>query len=138
MIIIRRSCDIICETNLLLIFKSFFYLVFIDMNKWHDSRGREGDHLYSSLPLPLAHEHSDIYFQLCIWDDYRRFSIAVHAISRLILDEIYLPLGISVWLNVNWIQKFLKLWDWWHNHQCSFYKQYFVFPKQLRPTTRLT
>ena len=25
-----------------------------------------GDYLYSYLPLPSAHEHSDIYLQLCM------------------------------------------------------------------------
>ena len=31
-----------------------------------DSKGREGTIFYSTLPLPPADEHSDIYLQLCI------------------------------------------------------------------------
>ena len=34
---------------------------FIDTEDSQDCRGREGTLFYSSLPLPPAHEHSDIY-----------------------------------------------------------------------------
>ena len=44
---------------------------------------------YSTLPLPLAHEHSDIYLQLCMWGDYHVFLIATLVFTRLLLDEIY-------------------------------------------------
>ena len=40
-------------------------LSFTDTDNSQDSRGREGTFLYSTLPLPPAHEHSDIYVQLC-------------------------------------------------------------------------
>ena len=46
----------------------FFFLSgfsFMDTDNSQDSRGREGIFVYSSLPLPPAHEHSDIYLQLC-------------------------------------------------------------------------
>ena len=36
-----------------------------DIDDSQDSRGREGTIFYSTLPLPPAHEHSDIYLQLC-------------------------------------------------------------------------
>ena len=36
-----------------------------DTNNSQDSRAREGTFFYSNLPLPPAHEHSDIHFQLC-------------------------------------------------------------------------
>ena len=39
---------------------------FTDTDDLHDSRGREGTIFYSTLPLPPALEHSDIYLQLCI------------------------------------------------------------------------
>ena len=41
-----------------------------------DSRGREGIIFYSTLPLPLYHEHSDIYLQFCMRDDYHIILIA--------------------------------------------------------------
>ena len=70
----------------------FFFLSgfsFTDTDDLQDSRGREGTIFYSTLPLPPAHEHSDIYMQLCIWDDYHIFLIAPFVFTRLLLDEIY-------------------------------------------------
>ena len=101
--------------------------------------GRDG-YLYSTILLPLAHEHWDIYLQFYIWDNYLVFltpwtqevnltyitgsenvqdvfwtpyirsiyvlclrGIIVHLITRLLLDWIYRPLKISIWLNVNYI-----------------------------------
>ena len=62
-------------------------------------RGEGGEHLYSSLPIPPVHEHSDIYLQLCMWDDYYVFSIASLVTTRLILSEIYLPsYWTTIWL----------------------------------------
>ena len=52
----------------------FFFILsgfsFTDTDNSKDNRGREGIFIYSALPLPPAHEHSDIYVQLCTWDDY--------------------------------------------------------------------
>ena len=70
----------------------FFFLsgfFFTDTDNSQDSRGREGTIFYSTLPLPPAHEHSDIYLQLCMWDDYHIFLIARLVFTRLLLDEIY-------------------------------------------------
>ena len=47
---------------------TFFFLPglsFTDTENSQDSRGSEGTFFYSTLPLPPAHEHSDIYVQLC-------------------------------------------------------------------------
>ena len=47
----------------------FFFLSgfsFTDTDDSQDSRGREGTIFHSTLPLPPAHEHSDIYLQLCM------------------------------------------------------------------------
>ena len=49
--------------------KIFFFLSgfsFTNTDDSQDSRGREGTIFYSTLPLPPAHEHSDIYLQLCM------------------------------------------------------------------------
>ena len=46
----------------------FFFLSgvsFTDTDNSQDSWGREGTFSYSTLPLPTAHEHSDIYVQFC-------------------------------------------------------------------------
>ena len=41
------------------------------------------------LCTPPAHEHWDIYLQLCMWDEYHVFLIATLVFTRLLLDEIY-------------------------------------------------
>ena len=61
----------------------------MDTDDLQDSRGREGTIFYSTLPLSPAHEHSDIYLQLCMSDDYHIFLIAPLVFTRLLLDEIY-------------------------------------------------
>ena len=71
-------------------------LSFTGTDNSQDSRGREGTIFYSTLPLPPAHEHSDIYLQLRKWDDYHIFSIAMLAFTRRLLDEIYHR--IIIWL----------------------------------------
>ena len=62
---------------------------FTNTDDSQDSKGREGTIFYSTLPLPPAHEHWDIYLQLCMWDDYHIFLIAPLVFTRLLLDEIY-------------------------------------------------
>ena len=62
---------------------------FIYTDDLQDNRGREGTVFYSTPPLPPAHEHWDIYLQLCMWDDYHVFLIATLVFTRLLLDEIY-------------------------------------------------
>ena len=67
----------------------FIRVFFTDTHDSRDSRGREGNIFYSTLPHPPAHEHYDIYLQLSIWDDYHVFLIATLVFARLLLDEIY-------------------------------------------------
>ena len=70
----------------------FFFSIrvsFTDTDNLQDSGGKEGTIFYSTLPLPPAHEHSDIYLQLCMWDDYHIFLIAPLVFTRLLLDDIY-------------------------------------------------
>ena len=62
---------------------------FTDTDDSQDSKGREGTIFYSTLTLPPAHKHWDIYLQLCMWDDYHVFLIATLVFTRLLLDEIY-------------------------------------------------
>lgn len=56
-------------------------------------QGRGRCHLYSSLPF---NETSEIYQQFCNWDCSLIFSVAAHAITRLSVNKIYQPLGISI------------------------------------------
>ena len=49
---------------------------FSDTDESQDSRGRKETIFYSTLPFPPAHKHSDIYLQICMWDDYHIFLIA--------------------------------------------------------------
>ena len=82
----------------------FFWspLSFTDTDDSEDSRGREGTFVYSALPLPPAHEHSDIHLKLCIWDDCLAFLIAILVFTRLLLDKIYhlTELPFDWWCNV--------------------------------------
>ena len=62
----------------------------MDTDDSQDSREREGTIYYSTLPLPPTHKHSDIYFQLSIWDDYHIFFIFIN---------LFFPLyWITIWL----------------------------------------
>ena len=72
------------------IFFSIWFF-FMDTDDSQDSRvrGRKRTIFYSTLPLPLADEISDIYLQLCVWDDYHMFLIAPLVFTRLLLHEIY-------------------------------------------------
>ena len=79
----------------------FFFLSgfsFTDFYNSQNSRGREGTIFNSTLPLPLAHKHSDIYLQLCMWDDYHIFFISTLVFTRLLLVEIFPHYQIAIWL----------------------------------------
>ena len=67
----------------------FIRVFFTDTYDSQDRRGREGTIFYSTLPLSPAHEHWDIYLQLCMWDDYHVFLIATLVFTRLLLDEFF-------------------------------------------------
>ena len=40
---------------------------------------------------------------LCIWDDYLIFSIAVHVITTLLLNNTIAPIETRIWSNVNFV-----------------------------------
>ena len=87
--------------------KKLFFSIrvfFTDTNDSQDSRGREETIFYSTLPLPPADKHWDIYLQLCMWDDYRVFLIATLVFTRLLLGEILPPYQITI-----------SMIDWWCN-----------------------
>ena len=81
-------------------FIAFFSIRMFFHGHWRltGQRGMGGTIFYSTLPLPPAHEYSDIYLQLWMWDDYHIFLIASRIFTRLLLDEILPPYWIAIWL----------------------------------------
>ena len=72
--------------------QQFFFLSefsFTDTEDSQDSRRRKRIIFYSTLPLPPAHEHWDIYLQLCMWDNYHVFLIVTFVFTRMLLGEFY-------------------------------------------------
>ena len=69
----------------------FFFILsefsFTDTDNSQDSREREGTIFYSTLPLPSAHEQSDIYLELSMSDDYHIFNHTT-CIYQTATDEI--------------------------------------------------
>ena len=63
---------------------------FTDIDNSQDSKRREGSIFCSTLPLSPTHKHSDIYLQLCTWDDYHIFLITTLVFTRLLLDIYHL------------------------------------------------
>ena len=71
----------------------FFFQSFISRTQTTHRTAGEGKGS-SFIPLycfqlPLANENSDIYLQLCKWDDNHMFLIAPLVFTRLLFDEIY-------------------------------------------------
>ena len=72
--------------------QQFFFLSefsFTETEDLQDSRRRKRIIFYSTLPLPPAHEHWDIYLQLCMWDNYHVFLIVTFVFTRMLLGEFY-------------------------------------------------
>ena len=71
--------------------KTFFSIKVFFNRHWRfiGQQGKGGNHLYSSLPLPSTDEHSDVYMQLCTWDDYHIYLFTPLVTTRLLFDEIY-------------------------------------------------
>ena len=85
--------------------RTFFYQGFFSQTLTIHRTAREGrgSCFYSTLPLPPAHEHSDISLQLCMWDDYHVFLIATLVFTRLLLDEIFHLIELPFdWL-IDWL-----------------------------------
>ena len=84
-----KMCFFITNSSAVLLF--FFSIRVFFHGHWQltGQQGKGGDLFFPTLPLPPAHEHSDIYLQLCEWDDYHIFLIALLVFTRLQLHEIY-------------------------------------------------
>ena len=75
-------------SSVFFLFCFFFYQGFLSRTlTTHRTAGEGRGPSYSTLPP--AREHSDIYLQLCTWDDYHIFLIATLVFTRLQLDESY-------------------------------------------------
>ena len=95
-------------------FVFFFYQGFLSWTlTTHRTAGEgRGTFLFSTLPVPPACEHSDIYVQLCTRDDCHTFLIATLVFIRLLLDEIYHRIELLFdWLMWCWF-KFVCLLIW--------------------------
>ena len=92
--------------------KVFIYLFFFCQDFFHRYWRIKGqqekgvDHLYSPLPLPSVHEHSDIYLQLCMWDVNHVFLITPLVINKLLLNENY-HLGELI---LDWLMMTMEYW----------------------------
>ena len=88
------------------IWSFFFYQGFLlrALTTHRVAREGRGDHLIFHSTTSTAHEHSNIYLQLCTRDDYDIFLIATLVFTRLLLDGIY----HQIELLFNW----LMMWCW--------------------------
>ena len=72
---------------------------FKDTDNSQDSRERQGNIFYSTVPLPPAHKHSDIYLQICMWDDYHIYILNCTACTNQTAAQWDLPpYWITIWL----------------------------------------
>ena len=84
---------------------SFIRVFFRDTGNSQNSREREGTIFYSTVPLPPAHEHWDIYLQLCMWDDY---NACVYQTATLrYLQPYWITICVIYW----WCN--VCLFNWW-------------------------
>ena len=75
---------------------------FTDTDKTQDGRGRQETIFYSTLSLPPAHEHSDIYLQLCnfrttcIYQTATRWDLPSYRITIWLIDNVTLVFVCSL------------------------------------------
>ena len=84
-----------------MVYSSFCFLsgYFVPTETIYETAGARRGHLSSYLPITPAHNNSDIYLQMCIWDDNGIILITAHVTEVIYrTDEIYLTLGFSVLL----------------------------------------
>ena len=87
---------------------------FTNTDDSQDSRGREETIFPHSSTSTPAHVHSDIYLQLCTWDNCHIFLIALLVVTRLLFDEINTLLNyhvINSWYDVTFcLIVYLIIW----------------------------
>ena len=68
----------------------FFFFFFFFRHWWFTGQqGKRRGHFYFSLSHSTVHGHSDLYLQLCMWDNCHIFSVALLLSTKLLLNEIY-------------------------------------------------
>ena len=82
--------DMILYLSISVFFRRHWRFKWQQRKKWH--------HLYSPLPIPLAYEYSNIYLELCMWDDYYSMRF-ITLLNHQLIDW---------WLKVNFC-----LFAWW-------------------------
>ena len=116
---------------------SFFSIRVFFHGHWRltGQQGKGGDHRHSTIPLPPAHEHLDIYFATlhvrwlshisnrtaCIYQAATRWDLPPYRITIWLIDDVMLILFVYVliWFKVSvtaiWHWKPVDsniLWDW--------------------------
>ena len=97
----------------------FFFLSgfpFTDTDSSQSSRGREGTFVYSTLLLLPAHDYSDLYLQLCLWDGNHVFLITTLVYQTATQWDLP-PYWITIWLIDWWCD--VCLFNWWFD--CRFF-----------------
>ena len=100
------------QTSLDRFHEGFFLLgfSFTATDDSQDGRGREGT-IYSTLPLPSAHEHSDIYFATFHVRWLSHISNRTACIFRAATWLDLPPYRITIWL-INDVMLFVYLLSW--------------------------
>ena len=100
-------------------FLFFFSIrVFFHEHWWlTGQQGKGGTIFYSALPLPPAPEHSDIYLQLCMWDDYHIFNCTACIYQTTTRWDLP-PYRINIWLIDDVTLSFCLFTSWF---DCSFF-----------------
>ena len=89
----------------------FIRVFFTDTDNSQDSRGREGTIFYSTLPLPPAHEHSDIFATLHVrWLSriFNRNACVYQTATRWDLP----PYRITIWVVDWWCRDCIAVNTW--------------------------
>ena len=89
----------------------FFYQGFLSQTQTihRTAGGREGTIFYSTLPLPTAHKHRDIYLHVrWLSRIFNRNACAYQTATRWDLP----PYRITIWL-IDWLMMQCCLFTWW-------------------------
>ena len=132
LIVNNKKYKIACKNQGTLLLTFWMWLIYQKESTWGTGEKPEDfsfsmwTMFCSSLPLPPANEHSDIYLQLFMWNDYHVFLIAPLVTTRLLINEIYhlfvLPFDwlmrqcyflFTWWLNPMLLLQQLETENWW-------------------------
>ena len=112
----------------------FFSIRVFFHEHWQLTRqhGKGRDLFYSTLPFSLAHKHSDIYMQLCTWDDwlshiFNRNVCIYQTATRWDLPPYRITILIDWWCDVD-----LRLFAFWF--ELRFCYSYSTWEKPVGPT----